>query len=110
MSRGKAYRRWKTLSKYISRIKERMYGMNIQYAEVERETYDGKKYKRKYWRKPESWKEVDENNTGGAKMLKNTPVPYKEPWKEVQDHKTIKDMREESRRIIDEELNNDLNT
>ena len=109
MSRGKAYRRWKTLSKYITRIKERMYGMNIEYAEVERE-FNGIKYKRKYWRKPESWKEADENKIGGVKMLKDTPVPYKEPWKEVQDHKTIKDMREESRRIIDEELNNDLNT
>ena len=110
MSRGKAYRRWKTLSKYISRIKERMYGMSIQYDEVERETYDGKKYMRKYWRTPESWKEVDENNAGGAKMLKDTPAKYKEPWKDVYDHKAIKDIREESRRIIDEELNNDLNT
>ena len=106
MSKGRADRRWRTFSKYVSRIKKRLYFMKIQYDEIDVTTPDGLKYKKKLWRKPESWKEADSENSAGSKLLKETPTPYKEPWKKVDDTRHIKDIREESRKIIDEELNN----
>lgn len=105
--RGRAYRRWKTFSKYVSRIKKRLYSMNVEYAEIDCE-FNGIKYKRKFWRKPESWKEVEEKSSGGTKYLKKTPVMFKEPWKPVYDRQAIKEIREESKRIIDDELNNNI--
>lgn len=106
--RGKAYRRWKTLTKYVSRIKERLYFMKVQYGETEIKLPDGRTYKRKLWRSPESWKEADEMGSAGSKSLKDTPTPYKDPWKKVDNKKRIKDMRDESKRIIDEELNGNI--
>jgi hypothetical protein len=103
--RGKAYRRWKTLTKYISRIKKRLYYMKVQYDEVEVIDKNGLVYKKKLWRSPESWKEADEIDSAGSKLLKDTPTPYTDPWKKTQDKKSIKELREDNRRIIDEELN-----
>lgn len=74
------------------------------------ETDNGIKYKRKLWRNPESWKEADEKNIFSAKSLKDTPTPYTEPWKKENDKKTIKQIRQDSRRIIDDELNNEFKT
>ena len=105
-NRGKAYRRWKTFSKYVSRIKERLYYMKVQYGEVESTTTSGKMFKKKLWRSPESWKEVEEVGTAGSKLLKKTPTPYTEPWKKVYDKQNIKKIREDSKNIINEELNN----
>ena len=107
--RGKAYRRWKTLAKYASRIKERLYYMKVQYGETEIKLPDGRTYKRKLWRSPESWKEVDEKGSTYSKWLKDTPTPYKDPWKKVDDKKRIKELRDESKRIIDEKINEELN-
>ena len=99
MSRGKAYRRWKSLSKYINRLKKRLSWIRVEYGEVEM-SHDNIKYKRKLWRSPKSWKEADKN----SKYLKDTPTPYKDPWKKYDDKKTIKSIREDSKKIIDEEL------
>ena len=63
-------------------------------------SHDNIKYKRKLWRSPKSWKEADKN----SKYLKDTPTPYKDPWKKYDDKKTIKSIREDSKKIIDEEL------
>ena len=103
--RGKAYRRWKTLTKYVSRIKKRLYYMKVQYNEIDAVTNDGVVYKKKLWRSPESWKEADKTDSAGSKLLKKTPTPYKDPWKKTYDKKNIKELRENNRRIIDEELN-----
>ena len=78
--------------------------MKVQYGEYETD-FNGIKYKRALWRTPESWKEADGKDSTGAKSLKDTPTPYKDPWKKSEDKKRIKEMREESRRIIDNELN-----
>lgn len=104
--RGKAYRRWKTFSKYVSRIKKRLYYMKVQYGEVDTISTNGKVFKRKLWRSPESWKEADETGSSGSKFLKDTPTPYTDLWKKMDDKKYIKELREEARRIINEELNN----
>jgi hypothetical protein len=108
-NRGKAYRRWKTFSKYVSRIKKRLYYMKVQYGEVDTTSTNGKVFKRKLWRSPESWKEVDEKGSTYSKSLKDTPTPYKDPWKKVDDKRRIKELRDESKRIIDERINEELN-
>jgi hypothetical protein len=103
--RGKAYRRWKTLTKYVSRIKKRLYYMQVQYDEYDTVTPSGVAYKRKLWRSPENWKEADKTDSAGTKLLKKTPTPYTDPWKKISDKKTIKELRENNRRIINDELN-----
>lgn len=107
MSKGRAERRWKTFAKYVSRIKKRLYWMKVQYGEYEAD-FNGVKYKRVLWRQPKDWKEADGVDSTGSKSLKDTPTPYKEPWKDVYDRQRIKDLRDESKRIIEDELNNNI--
>ena len=107
MSKGRADRRWKAFNKYVSRIKKRLHWMKVQYYEYEAD-FNGVKYKRVLWRQPKDWKEADGVDSTGSKSLKDTPTPYKEPWKDSYDHKRIKDIRNESKRIIDDQINNEL--
>lgn len=103
MSKGRAYRRWRSLLKYISRLKKNMY-----YWKVTDDSEPAKKgyFYMKKWRSPQSWKELDEKG-GHAKLLKNTvSFVKKTKWEKVDDRNRIKDLREESKRIIDNELNN----
>ena len=107
MSRGKAYNIWKAKSKYISRLKKRMYSMLVADKKKTIITDTGKRIEIKQWRKPCSWRELDEKG-GHSKLLRNTSVIWKKSkWEKVDDHARIKGLREESRKIIDEELNND---
>ena len=106
--RGRAYRRWKTFTKYVTRLKKRLSWMQIQYGEYETE-FNGLKYTKYLWRNPKNWEEADENNTASAKSLKDTPTPYSEYWEKYENHHNVKKMREESKRIIDNELNSEEN-
>ena len=106
MSRGKAYNIWKAKSKYISRLKKNMYYLLVADEEKVYSVKTGKIIKYKNWRRPHTWKELDEKG-GHSKLLKKTSVIWKKSkWEKVDDHNRIKDLREESRKIIDEELNN----
>ena len=68
-------------------------------------TKNGYFYIRK-WRRPESWKELDEKG-GNAKLLKNSAsFTKKTKWEKIDDKNRIKEIRDESKRIIDDELNN----
>lgn len=106
--RGKAYRRWKTFSKYVTRIKNRLSWMRVQYGETTYTDIDGKEHKRTLWRSPKDWKEADASDTTGAKTLKDTPTIDTWAWKDVEHRREIKSMRRDSKRIIDEELNNEI--
>ena len=84
--------------------------MRIPYMEYETE-FNGIKYKRALWRSPKDWKEADANKSTGAKTLKDTPTTDDWPWEDVEHRREIKKMRQESKEIIEEklnELNNDL--
>ena len=94
MSRDKAFRRWKTFIKYVSKIKKRM-GWYIVDPNVPRGH-----------RNPKNWKELDNNNSRNVKMLKKTSTRWSSKWEDCDDHKRIKELREESRKIINKELNN----
>jgi hypothetical protein len=103
MSKGRAYRRWRSLLKYISRLKKNMYYWKV--TDDSEPTKKGYSYMKK-WRNPESWKELDEKG-GHAKLLKKTASFVKKTkWEKIDDRNRIKDLREESKRIIDNELNN----
>ena len=107
MSRGKAYNIWKTKSKYISRLKKQMYFWLVVDDKKTIVTKTGKIVKR--WKKPATWRELDEKG-GHSKLLKKTSVIYKKhKWEKEYDHQRIKDLRDESKKIIDDELNDDLN-
>jgi hypothetical protein len=103
--RDKAYRRWKTFSKYVTRIKKRLSWMRVQYGETTVAIGDGAKVKRALWRSPKDWKEADANKSTGAKTLKDTPTTDDWAWKDVEHKREIKKMRRESKDIINEELN-----
>ena len=102
MTRGKAWNRWKTHLKYISRLKKHMYYWLVQ--DGEKTLNNGRVVK--IWRKPKSWKELDEKG-GHSKLLRDTPsIEKKAKWEKVDDKRRIKSSREEGKKIIDEELNN----
>jgi hypothetical protein len=101
--RGKEYRRWKSTMKYISRLKKNMY-----YWLIRDEETNGNVFRK--WRKPKSWKELDEKG-GHSKKLKKTPcMTKKTKWEKIDDKNRIKELRTESKNIIKEELNNEQNT
>ena len=105
--RGRAYRRWKTLLKYVSRVKENMYYWKV--TDDAESTKKGYFYRRK-WRSPESWKELDEKG-GHIKLLKNSAsVTKKTKWEKIDDRNRIKEIREESKRIINNEINSEENS
>ena len=94
MARGKAFRRWKTFVKYVSKVKERM-GWYVDDPNAPRGH-----------RTPKSWKELDTDNSHEVKMLKKTSTRWSSKWEDCDDHKRIKEIRNENKKIIDNELNN----
>lgn len=89
--RGKAYRRWKTVIKYISRLKKRYYYWNIK-----------DKNAPKGCRKAKTWKEI--YNVKEAKLYKKTVTKYSSKWDFWNKHLKIKASRKEGKKIINNEL------
>ena len=92
-SRGRAYRRWKTFTKYLANIRERM-GWYIDDPNAPRGH-----------RHPKTWKELDTDDAHEVKQLKKTRTKWSSKWEDWDDHLRIKKIRQEGRDIIDEELN-----
>jgi hypothetical protein len=90
--RDRAYRRYKTFVKYVSKIKERM-GWYVDDPNAPRGH-----------RHPKSWKELDTDDSHEVKMLKKTCTRWSSKWEDVEDHTRIKKIRQENKDIIDEEL------
>ena len=91
-SRGRAYRRWKTFTKYLANIRERM-GWYVDDPNAP----TGHRH-------PKSWKEMDTDDAHEVKMLKKTRTKWSSKWEDWDDHLRIKKIRQEGRDIIDEEL------
>lgn len=91
--RGREYRRKKTFSKYITRLKEQQYYALIPLKEKPHGVND--------WRKPLSYVDFKENSTW-AKLLKNTPCRFKDAWKKIDKKNTIHKQRNLKRIQIDE--------
>lgn len=93
-TRGRAYRRWKTFTKYLANIRERM-GWYVDDPNTPR----GRRH-------PKNWKEMDTDDANYIKQLKKTRTKWSSKWEDWDDHLRIKKIRQEGRDIIDEELNN----
>ena len=94
MSKGRAYRRWKGFSKYISRLKENVHKWLI---------YDPSENRRSPYRDAKNWKDLDENGKF-TKQLKDTVTKYTGQYDKIEQHKKVKKSRREAKKTIDEEL------
>lgn len=94
MEKGRAYRRWKNISKYISRLKENVHRWLV---------YDPSQNRRSPYRNAKDWKDLDENSKF-VKVLKKTVTRYTDPYDKIERHKGIKKARREGKKIIDVEL------
>ena len=92
-NRGRAYRRWKTFIKYISKVKERM-GWYVDDSNAPRGH-----------RHPKTWKELDTDDFHEVKMLKKTATRWSSKWEDAEDHTRIKKLRKDNKNIINDELN-----
>lgn len=92
-TRGKAFRRWKTFTKYVAKLNERM-GWHVPDPNTP-----------KGYRHPKDWKELDNGkNNSEVKMLKKTSTRWSSKWEDSDDHIRIKKMRQEGKNEIDEQL------
>lgn len=91
--RGRAYRRWKTFTKYVEKLKERM-GWYVDDPNAPRGH-----------RHPKDWKELDSTEDNYVKILKKTSTKWSSKWEDMDDHIRIKKLRREDKTLIDEELN-----
>lgn len=93
--RGRAYRRWKTFTKYVEKLKERM-GWYVDDPNAPRGH-----------RHPKDWKELDSTDDNYVKMLKKTSTKWSSKWEDADDHTRIKKLRKEGKSLIDDELSGD---
>ena len=91
--RGRAFRRWKTFTKYVSKLNERM-GWHIADPNAPRGS-----------RHPKNWQEMDRDDFHEAKMLKKTATRWSSKWEDADDKRRIKKMRKEDKDSINDELN-----
>lgn len=90
--RGRAYRRWKTFTKYVEKLKERM-GWYVDDPNAPRGH-----------RHPKDWKELDSTEDNYVKILKKTSTKWSSKWEDADDHTRIKKLRREGKDLIDDEL------
>ena len=93
MSKGRAYRRWKGFSKYISRLKKNVHKWLI---------YDQSENRPSPYRDAKDWKDLDEN--ANVKSLKDTVTRNTYQYDKIERHKKVKESRREAKKTIDEEL------
>ncbi len=91
-TRGRAFRRWKTFTKYVSKIKDRM-GWYVDDPNAPRGH-----------RHPKDWKELDSTEDNYVKILKKTSTKWSSKWEDADDHTRIKKLRREGKDLIDDEL------
>lgn len=90
--RGRAYRRWKTFTKYVEKLKERM-GWYVDDPNAPRGH-----------RHPKDWKELDSTEDNYVKILKKTSTKWSSKWEDADDHTRIKKLRREGKDLIGDEL------
>lgn len=93
--RGRAFRRWKTHTKYVAKVKERM-GWYVDDPNAP----TGHRH-------PKSWKEMDTDDAHYVKMLKKTSTRWSSKWEDYDDKRRIKKIRQDDRNIIEDGMNND---
>lgn len=92
-TRGRAFRRWKTFTKYVAKLNDRM-GWRVADSNAPKGS-----------RHPKNWQEMDRDDFHEAKMLKKTSTRWSSKWEDAEDHTRIKKIRQDEKNAIDEELN-----
>lgn len=93
-NRGRAFRRWKTFTKYVSKIKDRM-GWYVDDPNAPRG-----------YRHPKNWKELDSTEDNYVKMLRKTTTRWSSKWEDVEDHTRIKKIRQDDKNVIEDGMKN----
>lgn len=91
--RGRAFRRWKTFTKYVAKLNERM-GWHVADPNAPRGS-----------RHPKNWQEMDRDDFHEAKMLKKTATRWSSKWEDADDKRRIRKMREDDKNAIEDGLN-----
>lgn len=91
--RGRAYRRWKTFTKYVSKVKDRM-GWYVDDPNAP----SGHRH-------PKNWKELDSTEDNYIKMLRKTTTRWSSKWEDVEGHTRIKKIRQDDRNVIEDGMN-----
>lgn len=98
--RGRGWRRDKTMSKYISRLKlHKNFALIKQSEEIA--TNEDRSFKIPKWRTPNSYVDF-KNNCSWASSLKNTPCRFKDPWMAVDKKHTIHQQRQKKFQEIED--------
>lgn len=95
--RGRAFRRWKTHTKYVAKVKERM-GWYVDDPNAP----TGHRH-------PKNWKEMDTDDAHEVKMLKKTSTRWSSKWEDCEDKTRIKKIRQDDRNIIEDGLEEENN-
>jgi hypothetical protein len=96
-NRGRAFRRWKTHTKYVAKVKERM-GWYVDDPNAPRGH-----------RHPKNWKEMDTDDAHEVKMLKKTSTRWSSKWEDYEDKTRIKKIRQDDRNVIEDGLEEENN-
>lgn len=98
--RGRGWRRDKTMSKYVSRLKlHKNFALIKQSEEIA--TNEDRSFKIPKWRTPKSYVDF-KNNCSWASSLKNTPCRFKDPWMAVDKKHTIHQQRQKKFQEIED--------
>ena len=87
--RGKAYRLWKNHLKYISRLNRNLYYWTVKDLSVPNK-----------WRHAKNWKELDSDPTSKAKLYKKTSKFWRDKGGQIDAHRKVKSIREETKKIL----------
>lgn len=85
----RAYRVWVNQLKYISRIKKNMYYWMVRDDSAP-----------KGWRRPKNWKELDSDSKSKVKLYKKTSKFWRDKGNQIDAHRKVKTIREETKNIL----------
>ena len=91
--RGKAFRMWKSHTKYVSRINKNIYYWNIKDDNAPRGYRDAK-----------NWKELDSDPSSKVKQYKKTATKWTYKCDQYDAHKKVKTLRKESKDLTNNTL------
>lgn len=94
-------RRDLTKRKYISRIKEKLSFILVRSGKKKIILPNGKVFIIPNWRKPESWKDADEN-VHWVKLLKHNKLYGRSTMNNLEKHFRNKQIREDGKKIVKE--------
>ena len=103
--RNRGLRRDLTMRKYISRIKKELPFILVKSGKRKVTLPNGKSWEVTNWRRPESWKDADDN-VPWVKLLKHNKLYGRSTMNNLEKHFKNKKIREDGKKIIKEYVQN----